>query len=92
MNQKSSNEEDKIDMKLVLSITIFICIGVILSFTYVIYDEIHSAKEGCKNINGTYKLNVLIHLCNDEVFYKYTNGEWGFEKVTDWSEMNFTLP
>ncbi len=80
MNQKSNNK-NKINIKFILNLVIFGCLGMILMFTYIVYDEITSAKEECEIINGTYKLNILTHLCDNEVFYKYSNGNWGFDRT-----------
>jgi len=88
----NNNEDDSIDMKSILSMIIFVTIFIIFLFSYIVYDEISSAKRGCEILNGTYKLDGFMHKCNNHVLYKYSNGIWGFKNDINWSNLNITIP
>lgn len=59
--------------------------GVILISTgsYLIFNEVKSAKEFCNSINETYSFSGLRHECNGKPIYQYTS--FFFDKYWDFS-------
>lgn len=78
---------------ILLCVVIF---GVTLVFiaTFLILNEVKSAKEFCNSINGTYSFwTNLKHECNGKPFFQYTS--FFFEKYWDFTprdNFNITLP
>ena len=70
----------KKDMKTILLFVILISLVLIIIFTYVIIEEIVSAKNGCELINETYKIKSFNHFCNDKQFFRYSDGTWDFNR------------
>jgi len=70
----------KKDMKTILLFVILISLVLIIIFTYVIIEEIVSAKNGCKLINETYKIKNFNHFCDDKPFFRYSDGTWDFDR------------
>lgn len=79
-------QKSKINIKLILSIIIFISISSIFIFGYLIYDEVTSAKKSCKEFDGSYKLKNLKHFCDNKVLYKYSDGTWNFDNKINWND------
>ena len=75
---------NKEQYKTILTVAIMVGIFLILIAGYLVYQEISSAKKFCKSIDGNYTLKAfplpVEHLCNNETFFKYTDG-WGFDKT-----------
>lgn len=80
--------------KKLLTLLIIISVGVILCTAIYIYLELRNAKQGCEILEGNYTLTKLQHTCDGKLIYKYSNGEWDYERVDlnkiNWSEFNFS--
>lgn len=86
MIQSNKNNQTEVKtLKKILFITMFSCIIIIFIFSFVIYNEINSAKKECNNIDGNYKLKNFQHECNNKSFYKYSDGNWGFDNTFYWN-------
>lgn len=81
-----TTEQKKINIKLILFVIMLVSVGLVLTFSYIIFDEIYSAKKNCEEINGNYKLKSMQHLCNNKSFYKYSDGTWDFSKELSWND------
>ena len=57
-----------------------VCIVLFLIFISLILSEVHFAKKGCAEMDGIYEYKFVNHLCNDEKFYKYSDGSWDWEQ------------
>ena len=80
LNNKQNEVLEKIDIKFILSVVIIVCLILIFIFGYVVYDEINSAKKYCNSLDKVYQLKNLNHLCDNETLYKYSYGNWDFDK------------
>ena len=81
--QDEDFEDKPIDWKSIWKIILLICVIVILFAAYTLTSEILSAKKGCELMNGKYKLNLFIHLCDNKPIFKYTDGVWAYENRYD---------
>ena len=87
-----TTEKNKPDIKLILFIVIIGCIGLILFCGYLAYAEVISAKKSCEDMKGKYTIKKLKHICDGQIFYKYSDGSWGFGNINNWSNMNLVTP
>ena len=81
-------QKNKLDMKLILLIVMCVSFGFILLFGYMVCDEISSAKRNCENVNGTYSIRDMNHMCNNKSFHEYFDGTWDFDREVYWNEVN----
>ena len=86
MKNQNNDVESKIDINIVLFCIIFVSLGLVLTFGYLIYHEISSAKSECKDIGGVYEIKDFKHLCDDKFFYKYSDDTWDFDRVIYWND------
>jgi len=68
------------NIKLISTFVIFFCMGLILTFSFIIYYEISSAKNGCEKLDGEYTLKSFNHFCDNKQFFKYSDGTWDFDR------------
>ena len=73
-------EEIKLNPKLIFNCIIFISLGIILTFSYIVISEILTAKKECEKSGGNYQLKNFNHLCNNQSFQKYSDGNWRYEQ------------
>jgi len=77
--------EEEFDWRKINPVDIFnwiIAITIVVMICFLIFSivEYTSAKTNCEKINGTYKLKNLNHYCDGEPFYKYSEGDWYWDK------------
>ena len=80
MEIETSSEKIILDPKLIWNFIILIAIGVIITFLCFVIFEISSAKKECEKIDGKYELKNFQHFCDNEPFYKFTDGSWNYEQ------------
>lgn len=70
--------------KLIFLVITLVGFGLILGSVYVMADEILTAKEFCKSVDGEYKLKVLRleHYCNGEQLTRFTDG-WRYKSTEE---------
>jgi len=71
---------NEITPTLILNFILAITVVVMISFLIISIAEVLSAKSSCNKLNGTYTLKNFNHFCNNQSFYKYSDGEWGWDR------------
>lgn len=73
-------EITKTNSRIIWNFVILVSLVMMLIFIYLVISEINAARKSCEDIKGTYKLSKFEHTCNNESFYKYTDGTWNYKQ------------
>lgn len=88
---EKAKDSFKFNSKIISTCLIFVAVGMMLFAVGLIYYEINSAKNSCRDLDMEYEFKIPYeHLCNSQSYFKYNDGEWDFEREFNASEINFT--
>lgn len=83
--QEESEEQIKVNPKLIFTCAIFFSIGMIVVAMFLIFSEISEAKKSCNELDMEYNFKIIQgHFCNERKFVKYNSCLLGGECNLIW--------
>jgi len=64
----------------ILKWVMIISVIIILCMPIIFYMEVREAREECNKLEGNYSIKIFVHYCNEQPFYKYSDGKWRWEE------------